>query len=185
MKTRKELKSSAKDQLKGRYWHAVGAYLLVALSSLFTLVLQFYDVIISSPFPKPRSFLEAINFFLRPRVVQSVYGIYVILMLATMPLAYGWIVYNLKLMRGKDPVLADLFTGYRHFIDIIALFFYTWLLLSAWGLGFTILGFTIGMLLPKSTYIRWRRFGRCRHNLQKLFLLPCGFSFSGHRVRSG
>jgi hypothetical protein len=65
--------------------------------------------------------LEAINFFLRPRVVQSVYGIYVILMLATMPLAYGWIVYNLKLMRGKDPVLADLFTGYRHFIDIIAL----------------------------------------------------------------
>ena len=68
MKTRKELKSSAKDQLKGRYWHAVGAYLLVALSSLFTLVLQFYDVIISSPFPKPRSFWKPSTFSYAPEL---------------------------------------------------------------------------------------------------------------------
>jgi uncharacterized membrane protein len=69
------------------------------------------------------------------------------------PLTYGIATYFMKLVRGSEPLLEDMFGGLKYFINTFLLNLVTWIFIALWSLLFVIPGIVAMLRYSMSYYI--------------------------------
>jgi uncharacterized membrane protein len=69
------------------------------------------------------------------------------------PITYGIATYFMKLVRGSEPLLEDMFAGFKYFINTFLLNLVTWIFIGLWTLLFIIPGIIASLRYSMSYYI--------------------------------
>lgn len=142
LKENYEYRASARAQLKGKWGMAV----LVILISWLLL----------SAF----SSRGAINYsYVDGHLVRQYSGgnlntfAYIVKLLLSGPITYGVITYFLKLVRSGEPLLEDMFGGFKYFINTFLLNLVTTIFIILWSLLFIIPGIVAALRYSMAYYI--------------------------------
>lgn len=129
MKTNKELKADAREQLKGRWASAIG-------------ILFLYGVIVGL-----LSLLNRIPF------LESTFLGTIIIFVLSAPLALGLIIFSLKFKRGEQYSVGTLFDGFKQFGSALGLYLWVALWIFLWMLLLIIPGIIKAISYSMSYYI--------------------------------
>lgn len=120
MRTIRELKANARQQLSGRWGSAVGIVFLYSFMILAVAILS-----------------SVIGYVDKTQIVGNV-----ITILIGQPLGLGLIIFSLKFKRGENYSVETLFNGFRQFGSVVLL--YLWMML--WIILWTLLLFIPGII---------------------------------------
>lgn len=129
--TRKELKTRAKQQLKGNWWTAIGVLLIVAVIT---------------------GFLS----FLSTRYDGGIWTttlLCIVTFLIIAPLGLGQSIFFLKLAKNKEGKCSDVFLGYKNFLKVIGVSILIEIIV---GIGFIVLiipGIILSIMYSQAYYI--------------------------------
>lgn len=129
MKTNKELRADAREQLKGRWASAIGIVFL-------------YGVIVGL-----LSLLNRIPF------LESTFLGTIIIFVLSAPLALGLIIFSLKFKRGEQYSVGTLFDGFKQFGSALGLYLWVALWIFLWMLLLIIPGIIKAISYSMSYYI--------------------------------
>lgn len=77
----------------------------------------------------------------------------IVSLLLSGPIAYGIATYFMKIVRGAEPLLEDMFGGFKYFINTFLLNLVTWIFIGLWSLLFIIPGIVAALRYSMSYYI--------------------------------
>lgn len=69
------------------------------------------------------------------------------------PTSYGTATYFMKITRSEEPLLEDMFGGFKYFINTFLLYLVTWLFTTLWSLLFIIPGIVAALRYSMAYYI--------------------------------
>ncbi|MBQ3378509.1 MAG: DUF975 family protein [Clostridia bacterium] len=150
--TRAEMKRNAKASLKGRWGLAIG------VTVLFTAIILILSWIVQMPFKEELDLytyymLNGIEFEPDPAVMSGYYILTIIMDIVISPIVIGVMVVFMRISRGQEARVGDMFTPISRFLKIAGLFLLVFIKTFLWTLLFIIPGIIAAYRYSMAFYI--------------------------------